>query len=80
MHYDGNDIVLPKENQVLKTADHPDLSNQIGHDIITADGTTLLGADNKFVNSSGNQFSARDKVGLSIKSIVNKVSKIVKKA
>jgi tripeptide aminopeptidase len=46
-NYDGNDIVLPKENQVLKTADHPDLSNQIGHDIITADGTTLLGADNK---------------------------------
>ena len=39
----------------------------------------LLGADNKFVNSSGNQFSARDKVGLSVKNIVNKVAKIVKK-
>ena len=46
-NYNGNDIVLPKENQVIKTADHPDLSNQIGNDIITADGTTLLGADNK---------------------------------
>jgi transketolase len=44
-----------------------------------SDNVFLLGADNKFVNSSGNQFSARDKVGLSIKNIVNKVSKVVKK-
>ena len=44
-----------------------------------SDNIFLLGADNKFVNSSGNQFSARDKVGLSVKNIVNKVAKIVKK-
>ena len=47
-NYDGSDIVLPKDNkQVLSASEHPDLNNKIGHDIITADGTTLLGADNK---------------------------------
>ncbi len=47
-NYQGADIVLPKDNtQVLKTNEHPDLLNKFGHDIITADGTTLLGADNK---------------------------------
>ncbi len=47
-NYQGADIVLPKDNtQVLKTSEHPDLLNKFGHDIITADGTTLLGADNK---------------------------------
>lgn len=47
-NYDGSDIVLPQDNkQVLRPAEHPDLKNKIGHDIITADGTTLLGADNK---------------------------------
>lgn len=47
-NYDGSDIVLPKDHkQVLRPAEHPDLNNKIGHDIITADGTTLLGADNK---------------------------------
>lgn len=46
--YDGNDIVLPKDKtQIIKFIDHPALANQIGNDIITADGTTLLGADNK---------------------------------
>ncbi|MBN8702576.1 MAG: peptidase T [Bacteroidetes bacterium] len=46
--YSGNDIVLPNDTtQVIKTSDHPELLNQIGNDIITADGTTLLGADNK---------------------------------
>ncbi len=46
--YEGGDIVLPGDKaQVLKTADHPELLNQVGNDIITADGTTLLGADNK---------------------------------
>ena len=33
--------------QVIRAADHPALADQIGHDIITTDGTTLLGADNK---------------------------------
>jgi tripeptide aminopeptidase len=46
--YQGHDIVLPADaTQILKPAHHPELLNQIGNDIITADGTTLLGADNK---------------------------------
>jgi tripeptide aminopeptidase len=46
--YQGHDIILPADvSQVLKPAHHPELLNQIGNDIITADGTTLLGADNK---------------------------------
>ncbi len=46
--YRGGDIVLPADpTQVIRVAEHPDLLNQIGHDIITTDGTTLLGADNK---------------------------------
>jgi tripeptide aminopeptidase len=47
-NYQGQDIVLPNdENQIIKTTEHPSLLKQIGNDIITADGTTLLGADNK---------------------------------
>lgn len=47
-NYKGQDIVLPEdESVVIKYADHPDLADQIGHDIITASGTTLLGADDK---------------------------------
>ncbi len=47
-NYQGNDIVLPADSsQIIRTADHPALLQQIGNDIITADGTTLLGADNK---------------------------------
>lgn len=47
-NYDGRDIVLPNDTtQVLKFSEHPALAEQIGSDIITADGTTLLGADNK---------------------------------
>ena len=46
--YDGKDIVLPNDNtQIIKFKEHPALADQIGNDIITADGTTLLGADNK---------------------------------
>jgi len=46
--YAGGDIVLPNDKtQIIKFAEHEDLKNQIGNDIITADGTTLLGADNK---------------------------------
>ncbi len=41
-------IVLPADpTQVIDPEEHPDLKEQIGNDIITADGTTLLGADNK---------------------------------
>jgi len=47
-NYQGQDLVLPDDKtQVLKMSEHPDLKNQIGNDIITASGTTLLGADNK---------------------------------
>ncbi|MBD1393631.1 peptidase T [Mucilaginibacter glaciei] len=47
-NYTGADLVLPDDTtQVLRMKDHPDLKNQIGNDIITASGTTLLGADNK---------------------------------
>ena len=46
--YRGGDIVLPADpTQVIRAADHPALADQIGNDIITTDGTTLLGADNK---------------------------------
>ncbi|MFA6946101.1 MAG: peptidase T, partial [Pedobacter sp.] len=47
-NYQGQDITLPDDpNQILRMKDHPDLKDQIGNDIITASGTTLLGADNK---------------------------------
>src|SRR6218665_1976711 len=46
--YDGKDIVLPADNsQVIRFSEHPALAAQVGNDIVTADGTTLLGADNK---------------------------------
>jgi tripeptide aminopeptidase len=46
--YRGGDIALPADPaQVIRAAEHPELNNQIGNDIITTDGTTLLGADNK---------------------------------
>jgi tripeptide aminopeptidase len=47
-NYRGSDIALPADPaQVIRVADYPELNNQIGNDIITTDGTTLLGADNK---------------------------------
>jgi len=46
--YRGGDIALPADPaQVIRVAEHHELENQIGNDIITTDGTTLLGADNK---------------------------------
>ncbi|WDH98599.1 peptidase T [Paenibacillus urinalis] len=46
--YDGNDIVLNKEQKIILSAkDFPELANYKGHTLITTDGTTLLGADNK---------------------------------
>ena len=46
--YDGRDLALPDDPAaVLRLADTPALAEQIGHDIVTASGTTLLGADNK---------------------------------
>ena len=47
-NYDGRDLVLPDDpSAVLRLAEIPALSEQMGHDIVTASGTTLLGADNK---------------------------------
>ena len=47
-NYAGQDIILPNDtSQKIIFIEHPALANQIGNDIITADGNTLLGADNK---------------------------------
>jgi len=47
-NYDGSDIVLPDDpSQIISTNEHPYLIKKIGEDIITASGTTLLGADDK---------------------------------
>ncbi|MHA8081864.1 peptidase T [Aquirufa sp. A-Brett2-15D] len=47
-YYHGQDLFLPDDPSiVIRLAEHPDLAEQIGNDIITASGTTLLGADNK---------------------------------
>ena len=47
-NYRGGDLVLPDDPEVvLRAADSPYLHECIGHDLVTASGTTLLGADNK---------------------------------
>ena len=47
-NYRGQDLVLPDDKSVvIRLSEHPDLKDQIGKDVITASGTTLLGADNK---------------------------------
>ncbi len=47
-NYQGQDIVLPDDtSQVLRVSEYPYLKTQIGNDIITASGTTLLGSDDK---------------------------------
>lgn len=47
-NYQGGDIVLPANPaQVIRVADNPSLNNLIGKTLITSDGTTLLGADDK---------------------------------
>ncbi|MFZ0454720.1 MAG: peptidase T [Ignavibacteriaceae bacterium] len=46
-NYRGGDIKLQKNGVVIKESENPDLKDMNGFDIITADGTTLLGADNK---------------------------------
>jgi tripeptide aminopeptidase len=46
--YDGRDLVLPDDpTAVLRVSECPPLGDRIGDDIVTASGTTLLGADNK---------------------------------
>jgi tripeptide aminopeptidase len=47
-NYDGKDITLPGDrSRVLRVADNPELADLHGKTIITTDGTTLLGADDK---------------------------------
>jgi len=47
-NYQGGDIVLPNDKtQIISVEKNPDLKNMTGDDIITADGTTLLGSDDK---------------------------------
>jgi tripeptide aminopeptidase len=47
-NYQGQDLILPDDiTQIIKLSEHEDLAHQIGNDIITASGNTLLGADNK---------------------------------
>jgi tripeptide aminopeptidase len=47
-NYQGEDIILPDDpTQIISMSAHPDLQHQLNNDIITASGTTLLGADNK---------------------------------
>ena len=46
-NYDGGDLVLPKEGRVIRAADFPFLAGLKGKTLVTADGSTLLGADDK---------------------------------
>ena len=47
-HYDGGDIVLNADKNIVMTvSDHPELRDYVGQDLITTDGTSVLGADNK---------------------------------
>lgn len=46
-NYDGGDVALPKEQRVIRVSDFPFLADLKGKTLITADGSTLLGADDK---------------------------------
>ncbi len=46
-NYQGGDIKLGTSGEKLSPTQYPDMENLIGHDFVTTDGTTLLGADNK---------------------------------
>jgi tripeptide aminopeptidase len=47
-NYQGGDLILPGDrSKVLRVAENPDLGQCIGHTLVTSDGTTLLGADDK---------------------------------
>lgn len=46
--YDGRDLLLPDDpSAILRMSEIPELASQLGHDLVTASGTTLLGADDK---------------------------------
>ncbi|MDA7836949.1 peptidase T [Salibacteraceae bacterium] len=47
-NYDGSVLTLPADKSIIiDPVAHPELAKKLGNDIVTADGTTLLGADNK---------------------------------
>ena len=47
-NYQGGDVLLNAEKQIyIKVSEHPELNKYIGSDLITTDGTSVLGADNK---------------------------------
>ncbi len=65
--YAGGDIVLPGDpSKIIRTADNPDLERLIGATVITTDGTTLLGADDKagvaVIMSSAAHFTAHPEI------------------
>src|SRR5215472_294876 len=47
VRYEGGEIVLGDSGQVIRPAESAELSKHVGHELITTDGTTLLGADDK---------------------------------
>jgi tripeptide aminopeptidase len=47
IRYDGGEIVLGDSGQVIRPNESPELEHHAGHELITTDGTTLLGADDK---------------------------------
>jgi tripeptide aminopeptidase len=47
LRYDGGEIRLGDSGQAIRPEQSPELANHVGHDLITTDGTTLLGADDK---------------------------------
>lgn len=52
-HYDGKAIVLPGSGEVFSPENHPELLDYVGQDLITTDGTSLLGADDKAAIAAG---------------------------
>jgi tripeptide aminopeptidase len=47
VRYEGGEIVLGDSGQVIRPEESPELEKHVGHELITTDGTTLLGADDK---------------------------------
>jgi tripeptide aminopeptidase len=47
IRYEGGDVVLGSSGNVIRPAESPQLATHVGHELITTDGTTLLGADDK---------------------------------
>jgi tripeptide aminopeptidase len=47
IHYDGGEIPLGSSGSTIRPSESPQLESHVGHDLITTDGTTLLGADDK---------------------------------